>query len=107
MGSSYTNVLLREPNVDVVAAILAQLGHRAYVAGDGAVTVVYDERVERNPGKELERLAALLSAKLRRPALAVSNYHDDVFEYQLAEGGRIVDRYNSYPGFLKNGGGET
>jgi hypothetical protein len=106
MGNTYTNVLLREPNIDRVTALLDQLGRRAYVGSDGAVTVVYDERAERNPPKELGGLASLLSSKLHLPALGVANYHDDVFEYQLAVDGKVVDRYNSYPGFLK-GGGET
>jgi hypothetical protein len=107
MGSSYANVLLREPDVDAVAAVLEHLGRRAYVAGNGAVTVVYDERSDQQPRGELERLATLLSSKLGRAALAVANYHDDVLEYQLADNGRIVDRYDSYPGFLEKKGRET
>ena len=104
MGSTYTNVLLPEPNIDAVAAVLAPLKRRGYVAGDGAITVVYDERAEHGSLKELEILSTLLSSKLHRPALAVANNHEEVFEYLLADGTRIIDRYNSYPGYLKKGG---
>lgn len=104
MGSTYTNVLLQEPNIDAVAAVFDSLKRRGYVAGDGAITVVYDERTEHGPLKELEILSTALSSKLHRPALAVANNHEEVFEFALADGTRIVDRYNSYPGYLKKGG---
>ena len=103
MGSTYANVLLREPDIDAVAKLLDTLRRRAYVAGDGTVTVVYDERADKRPDKELESLAMLLSSRLGRTALAVANYHDDVLQYQLVQNGRIADRYDSYPGFLKKG----
>src|SRR5690348_14225951 len=104
MGSFYTNVLVREPNIDIVTGLLAARGSAAYIAGDGAVTVVYDERAERNPAAELDALAIMLSAKLHRPSLAISNYGDDVLEYRLAENGKIIDWYNSYPGFSRKAG---
>ena len=103
MGSTYANVLLREPDIDAIAKLLDQLRRRAYVAGDGMVTVVYDERADERPDKELERLAIVLSTRLGRTALAVANFHDDVLQYQLVETGRVADRYDSYPGFLEKG----
>ncbi|HKW49174.1 MAG TPA: hypothetical protein VJN70_17100 [Gemmatimonadaceae bacterium] len=103
MGSTYANVLLREPDIDAIAERLDQLRRRAYVAGDGMVSVVYDERADERPDKELERLAMDLSSRLGRTALTVANFDDDVLQYQLVQNGRVADRYDSYPGFLKKG----
>ena len=68
MGSTYADVLLREPDIDAIAKLLDQLRRRAYVPGDGMVSVVYDERADERPDKELERLAMDLSSRLGRTA---------------------------------------
>ena len=102
MGNSYVNVLIRSADIGAVADLLDQLGRRAYVAGNDDVIVVYDERAEQKT-KELEFLVHLLSSRTGRAALGFANYHDDALEYLLAESGQIVDRYNSYPGFMKKG----
>lgn len=105
MGNSYRNVVLRA-DIDSVADILQRLDRRAYVAAHDGVVVVYDERAE-GEEKALEALVALLSSRLGRPALGFSNYDDDVLEYLLAEEGRIVDRYDSYPGLFKRKAGDV
>jgi hypothetical protein len=41
VGNFYTNIVVREPDTDVVAAALETLGRNAYVAGDEVVSVIH------------------------------------------------------------------
>ena len=104
MGNFYTNIVVRETDVDAVAASLEALGRNAYVAEDELCSVVYDDECENQDIKELERLATDLSKRLRCPALAFLNHDDDVLWYALVLDGRVADRYNSFPAFDDSGG---
>ena len=103
MGNFYTNIVLRQDDVDAVATALERMKRRAYVASASKVTIVFDEAGDKQDLDELERLAALLSAQ-HGPAFAVCNHDDDVLWYALAIGGRVVDRYNSLPSYFDEGG---
>ena len=105
MGNFYTNIVLREDDVDAVAAELERMRRKAYVAGASNFTIVFDEVCDKQDIKELERLAAKLSGQ-HGPAFAVCNHDDDVLWYALAVGGRVVDRYNSFPSYFDEGGEE-
>ena len=100
MGNFYTNVVLSGAELDATVAALESMRRRAYVAADGDVVFVYDERCDDQDSKELERLASELSRKLNVPAVAFGNHDDDILWYALADGGKIVDRYDSYPGYF-------
>ena len=103
MGNFYTNIVLRDAEVDAVIAVLSRPARRAYVAKDDLTTVVYDERCDRQDLDELQNLARLLSDKLGRAAIAFCNHDDDVLWYALAERGKITDTYDSYPGYFDGG----
>jgi hypothetical protein len=98
VGSFYTNITLRGPSQQAVAAELS--GRRAFVTPikDGCV-VVFDEESEEQDPDVLSGLAAKLSARLACPALAVLNHDDDVLLCMLFEKGAKRDTYDSTPGF--------
>ena len=103
MGNFYTNIVIVEPRADPVIAALERAGRNAFVANDGKVTIVYDERCDDQDLHELERLAAALARELGLPTLAVCNHDDDVLWYALADQDG-VDVYNSWPGYFDEGG---
>lgn len=103
MGNFYTNIVIVEPRADPVIAALERAGRNAFVANDGRVTIIYDERCDDQDLHELERLAAALASELGLPTLAVCNHDDDVLWYALADE-YGVDRYNSWPGYFDEGG---
>lgn len=96
MGNFYTNIVLRDKDADAVAASMTEMNRRAYVSPTSLGTIVFDERCDTQDLEELERLARQLSRR-HGPALAVCNHDDDVLWYALADGGRVLDRYNSFP----------
>jgi len=102
MGNFYTNIVLRDGNVDAVAATLDYMKRRSYVAATATATIVFDEAGDNQDLDELERLAALLSRQ-HGPAFAVCNHDDDVLWYALAVAGQVVDRYNSLPSYFDEG----
>ena len=102
MGNFYTNIVLRDKDVDAVAETLDGMKRRSYVASTQTATIVFDEASDDQDLEALERLAAMLSRR-HGPALAVCNHDDDVLWYALATGGRIVDRYNSHPSYFEGG----
>ena len=100
MGSFYTNVTLRGPDQNSVAAALR--GREAYVTPRiGEYTVVYDLQCEEQDPEAIRALAAGLSAQLECPALAVMNHDDDVLAYWLYVNGSLEDEYDSMPDYFK------
>jgi AcrR family transcriptional regulator len=102
MGNFYTNIVLREKDGDAVARSMAEMSRRAYVSRTTLGTIVFDEQCDNRDLEELERLARELSRR-HGPALAVCNHDDDVLWYALADGGRVLDRYNSFPALFDEG----
>ena len=100
MGNFYSNIVLREADLDRVASALARLNRRAYVAGDGTTSFVFDERCDDQDLEEIERLAQQLSRNLGCVALASCNHDDDILWYALVDGGKTVDTYDSNPGYF-------
>lgn len=100
MGSFYTNITLRGPEPEPVAAALAELGRTAIVtpAVNGYVTV-FDETCESQDVRLLDVLAGDLSRRLACAALAALNHDDDVLVYRLYDRGALVDHYESAPGW--------
>lgn len=107
MGSFYTNITLRTDRHDDVVAALKDQGREAFVSRpQNGCVVVYDRECEEQDIEVLRKLADTLSSKLRCPALAVLNHDDDVLMYSLHENGKLVDEYNSSPGYFESGPGE-
>jgi len=101
MGAFYTNVTVRHTDVDAVIAVLEQLRRDAFVtpAHNGAI-VVFDAHIESQDTKDIDRLAGPLSKGLRSAVLLALNHDDDLFYYALLESGRLIDEYNSRPGYF-------
>ena len=61
--------------------------------------MVFDEESEGQDPKVLSKLASRLSSRFSCPVLAVLNHDDDVLWFQLYHAGKLLDEYDSYPGF--------
>jgi hypothetical protein len=110
MGSFYTNITLRTTDIEAVAAALRDGRRTALIAPpDRGCTVVYDRASEEQDIEALQALAMQLSRACACPALAVLNHDDDLFLYSLYDGGKLVDEYNSGPGYFadEGDGGDT
>jgi hypothetical protein len=99
MGNFYTNYTLRGPSQQAVAAALA--GRKAIVTPphNGCV-VAFDEASDDQDQERIVELATRLSSELRCAVLAVLNHDDDILWYQLYEGGKLTDEYDSSPGYF-------
>jgi hypothetical protein len=101
MGAFYTNITVRHADVDAVIAVLEKLRRDAFVTPthNGAV-VVFDAHIESQDARDIDRLASPISKRLRSAALLALNHDDDLLYYALLESGRLIDEYNSRPGYF-------
>lgn len=101
MGHFYTNATLKGPDAMTVACAISRMRRVAGVAsGQGDFTVVFERDSERQDGSAypfLERLTAELDCV----ALYVTNHDDSVLYYRLYRSGRILDNYDSCPGYFE------
>ncbi|MGI5817831.1 MAG: hypothetical protein ACOX9R_07005 [Armatimonadota bacterium] len=101
MGSFYTNLTLHGPGQHEVAEYLASRNRQVLVSPTvGGVTVVYDALAESQEQRLLANLGRELSAQFDCAALAALNHDDDVLWLQLHLDGRLIDEYNSAPGYF-------
>jgi DNA-binding YbaB/EbfC family protein len=102
MGAFYVNITLRGPQqVDVIAELKRQQ-RRAYVSSSvNGYTVVYDEICDTQDEDEIKSFVAALSRVFSCPALAALVHDDDVFVYWLYRDGKLLDSYNSAPGYFE------
>lgn len=101
MGSFYTNITLRGPTQHEVADYLIQADRIAYVSPTvKRITVVYDADSESQDTSVMGRLASELSNHFQCPSLAILNHDDDLLVYQLYEAGKLIDEYDSSPGYF-------
>lgn len=101
MGAFYTNVIVRHTDVDTVVSVLETLGRDAFVTpADNGAIVVFDAGIESQDAKDIDRFAGPLSERLRCVALVALNHDDDLLYYALLESGRLIDEYNSRPGYF-------
>jgi hypothetical protein len=101
MGAFYTNVTVRHADVGAVIAVLETLRRDAFVTPErnGAI-VVFDAQIESQDAKDIDRLAGPISTRLGCAALIALNHDDDLFFYALLENGKLIDEYNSWPGYF-------
>ena len=101
VGSFYTNVTLCGPEQAPVAEYLASRNRQTIVSPTvEGVTVVYDAITESQDPDTLTSLGRELSAQLDCSALAALCHDDDVLWLQLHVDGRLVDEYDSTPGYF-------
>lgn len=97
MGNFYGNITLATRGGAAVANALRDLGRVAYVSTENEFVVVFDQ-VELDT-REVNQLLSELTHRLGCVGLAVANADDDVLVYSLSERGRLVDEYDSNPGY--------
>jgi hypothetical protein len=99
MGNFYTNYTLRGPSQTAVADMLR--GRQAVVTtAENGCVVAFDEASDSQDSTVITELAAKLSGAFQCPVLAVLNHDDDILWYQLYEGGKLTDEYDSSPGYF-------
>lgn len=99
MGNFYVNYTVKGPSQEATAAALA--GRRAAVSPtlNGCV-VVFDELSDSQESGVLRALNERISTALSCPVLAVLNHDDDILCYCLHSEGKLVDEYDSNPGYF-------
>lgn len=99
MGSFYVNYTVRHPDAKAVAAALRGRAAMVTPSQNGNV-VVYDEASDDQDQEVIVGLGTSLSKTLQCAVLAVLNNDDDVLWYRLFEKGKLVDHYDSDPGYF-------
>lgn len=97
MGNFYGNITLATTDRTAVANALGDLGRVAYLSAEDDFVVVFDE-VEFDTRK-VNQLLGELTRRLGCVGLGVTNADDDVLVYSLSDRGRLVDEYDSNPGY--------
>ena len=103
MGNFYTNFTFKGPTQEEVVKALA--GRTAYVTPEreGCV-MVFDSEAEEQDQEVIAKMAKAGSMMFKCPVLAVLNHDDDIFWYQLYVQGKLVDQYDSTPGYFDGDG---
>jgi hypothetical protein len=105
MGNWYTNICVKGPQQSEVAAVLNELGRRAYVTPSmNAWVIAYDQETDKFDLNELESLAVTISTRLSCTALASFNADDDVLWLGAYENGKLTARYASEKKYFEDGG---
>jgi hypothetical protein len=103
MGTFISNLHVRRAECQAVVEALQSLGATPAYLGDepgGAWLNVFPEAGEQNL-PALQEIAQGLSRILRRPAIAFLVHDSDVLQYSLADGGEVLDSYDSAPGYFE------
>lgn len=99
MGNFYTNFTFKGVSQVEVAKALA--GRTAFVTTeqDGCV-MAFDEEADDQNEEVISHVAKETSSALKCPVLAILNHDDDILWYQLYVNGKLVDQYDSAPGYF-------
>src|SRR5579885_624820 len=101
MGSFYTNITLKGPSQEQVAAYLCERRRDAYVSPTiNGVTIVYDREADEQLPGVLDSVSADLSSTFHCPAWWTLLHDSDVFLYALYVDGVRIDEYNSAPSYF-------
>ena len=107
MGNFYVNFTTRGPDQAIVSKCLRTAKRNAYVSPTlDDITVFYDKGADTQDESVIVALGKQASKKLKAPVFAVLNHDDDILCYWIFEAGKVVDEYNSCPGYF-SGGEET
>lgn len=100
MGATYSNITLRGPAQEQVIAAVRALGLVAWVSPTvQGLTVVYDCRCE-DDSDVVPSVTLRLSERLGCAAWGIYVYDSDILRYTLARDGRVLDEYDSRPGYF-------
>jgi hypothetical protein len=104
MGNFYVNFTTRGPDQAAIAKSLRSAKRSAMIGPSlAALTVFYDEQSDTQDDSEISVVGEATSRDLNAPVLAVLNHDDDILAYWLFDKGRLVDEYNSCPGYFTDG----
>ena len=99
MGGFYGNITLKGASQTNVAEALR--GRRAIVGPSvGGCVVAFDSICDDQDTDAMHALTLRLSAELRCLALTVLVHDDDVFMCFLYRDGKLINTYNSFPGYF-------
>ncbi len=101
VGNFYVNHATRGPDREAVAEFLRAAERTAFVGPTvEGTTMFFDAESDMQNEEVIKDLGARASKDLSAPILAVLNHDDDILAYWLFEAGRLVDDYNSCPGYF-------
>jgi len=104
MGNFYVNFTTRGPHQAAIAKSLRSAKRSAFVGPSlDALTVFYDEQADTQYDSAIKVVGEATSQDLNAPVLAVLNHDDDILAYWLFVKGKLVDEYNSFPGYFDDG----
>jgi hypothetical protein len=104
VGNFYVNFTTRGPDQSAVADALRAARRKGFIAPTtGGLTVFFDEQADTQDDSIVKALGSQVSRDLDAPVLAVLNHDDDILCYWLFTGGKLVDEYNSCPGYFTGG----
>lgn len=101
MGLSYTNIVLYKAQQVLTANYLCEQKRIAYVSPTiRNYTVVYDRETEDQDTRVLTGLAKSLSKRFKCSVFASLVHDSDLFLYWIYGNGKLLDSYNSLPGYF-------
>jgi hypothetical protein len=99
MGAFYVNYTVK--GADQQSVVRALSGRKAFVTPEwNGFTVVFDEESDKQDQVTIAKLAVQLSTELRSTVLALLIHDSDILWFQLYEGGKLTDQYNSAPSYF-------
>lgn len=101
MSNFYTNFTLYKTEPKRIVKSLRGMEREAYVSKpQGDYLFVYDKACDDQDEEEIKQVGQRLSRDLNVPVFAVLNHDDDILCYWLFDQGRVLDQYNSNPGYF-------
>lgn len=102
MGTFYTNIHLKHGKQQDVFSVIEECGGvPAYISKPhGGWISVFPQATESQDDTVMKKVCASLSAKLNTGVIGFTCHDSDIFIYVLAENGRVVDEFNSCPGYF-------
>lgn len=101
MGNFYTNFTLYKTEPKRIVKSLRGMEREAYVSKpQGDCLFVYDKVCDDQDVEEIKQVGQRLSRDLNVPVFAIMNHDDDILCYWLFDQGKVLDEYNSNPGYF-------
>lgn len=102
MGNFYSNISVRTMDRGRVIHTLREQNRVAFVSqlSEGWV-VVYDRDIETADPADISSLAGHLSTACAGIVFPVADYDDDVLWFSVYDCGKVIDEYDSAPGYFE------
>lgn len=101
MGSFFTNVHIRTDDDNGVAEAAAAYGSAYLTDSSNGWISLYPEATESQDYDSLIAVAVHMSKLFKCAAIGMLCHDSDIFQYILCENGKVVDQYNSAPGYFE------